>query len=116
MTMQFPSNMTNDLLQLVERWRIAARHAVELEGEADTAEAKRKAIKAELVNHGEGSMAARESMAEGHPRYHEAIADARAARTRANLQDVEAKALMMAFEAQRTMSANERAERRMVMG
>lgn len=108
--------MTNDLSALVERWRVAARHAAELESEADAAEARRKAIKAEIVNHGEGSMAARESMAEAHPRYLQAVADARIARTSSNLQEVEAEALRMAFEAARTMSANERAERRMHNG
>lgn len=106
--------MNNDLAQLVEKWRVAARHAVECEEGAEIAAAKRKAIRAELMHRGEGSMAARESAAEAHPRYLDAVQQEIAARSTANLQRVEAESLRMAFEAARTMSANERAERRMM--
>ena len=106
--------MTANLDEMVERWRVAARHAVELEHEADKAEARRKAIKAELMNHAQfSSMAAKELAAENDPRYHEAVRNSIDERTRFNLQRVEAEARRMAFEAARTISANERAERQM---
>ncbi len=97
----------------VERYRLLALDYATKEGLADTADAKRKIIFAELVNHYRGtekSIGGAEYRARADPRFIEAEELRSKSRTAANLAKAEVKAKEIAFEFWRTREATKRQE------
>lgn len=90
-------------------WKTGCEWA-EIDGKARLAERKRKRVFAEIVNRGDGSIAAREHEARCHRDYIVVDEEAEDLRTEANVLKAKLDAMQIVFESWRTRSATKRAE------